>query len=680
MAKRKLFKRLWKKIRPSKKTQRRLKRLFLIGAATATMLFAWLIYDLPAIDSLDKFTRAPSVLIKAEDGSIIGSSGNIYGDYVSYKELPKSLVDAIIATEDRRFYNHFGIDIIGIVRAGFVNMQAGRIVQGASTITQQVAKNLFLTPERKWSRKAREILLALKLEWRYSKQEILSIYLNRIYLGAGNYGVDAASKRYFGKSARDLELTESAILAGMPQAPSRFAPTTNPKLARQRAEQVLAKMQDAGFLNQKQYDKAIQDLEGTIGTRQRDSQSSFYFSDWIMDQLPEFIGNIEEDIVVTTTFQPALQALGEKAMMGIMNEKAEALNVKQAALLAMTPDGAVRAMIGGRSYAGSQYNRATQALRQPGSSFKLFVYLAGLESGMTPDMTLEDQPITLPIVGGKWSPKNYTNKYLGTITLREAVAQSVNTIAVQVSQMAGLERVIDVTRRLGVTSEMLAVPSLALGATEVNLLEMTNAYAHLASGGVIVYPYGITRIETVSGKPVYTRQSNISGVVLRPDVVGHMNELLQAVVTEGTGRAATIGRPVAGKTGTTSDYKDAWFIGYTPQLVAGVWVGNDDNTPMKKVTGGMLPAQIWHDFMQPALAAEPIAEIPTGGLPSPMPWQKDLTQETSPPKPFRLPWQTDDEAPTAEPQPVEQSDLPPPERKNALPAEFWDKLDKVPRE
>jgi penicillin-binding protein 1A len=673
----KFVKKLWRKFKKADRLHFWMKRGALWGGGIFAVLFLWAYWSLPSIDALGKFARAPSVLIKAEDGQIIGSFGDIYGDYIAYDDFPKSLIDAVVATEDRNFFSHIGIDFFGLLRASFANLRAGHVVQGGSTITQQVAKNVFLTPERSMSRKLHEMMLALAIERKFTKHEIMGIYLNRVYLGAGNFGVDAAAHRYFGKSARELRLSESAILAGMLKAPSRYAPTNNPALAKRRAEQVLVSMQEAGFLTKPQAQKASAELDSTVGARQRDSQSSFYFADWIMDQLPEYVGNIQEDLVVTTTFKPEWQALGDKAIADIMNEQGEKLKVKQASLLSMTPDGAVRTMIGGRSYAQSQYNRVVQALRQPGSSFKIFVYLAGLESGIGPDTQVEDAPITLPIVGGTWTPKNYTNKYLGVITIREAVAESVNTVAVRVSQQAGLDHVVGVARRLGITSDLLEVPSLALGATEVSLLELTNAYAHLANGGVLVRPYGILTIETVSGNTLYTHQDPESGIVLAPDVVGRMNEMLEGVVTGGTGRAASIGRPAAGKTGTTSDYKDAWFIGFTPQLVTGVWVGNDDNTPMKKVTGGMLPAQIWHHFMQAALQGEPATEIPTD-IPSSMPWQKDLTHETgvpaeeTAPPPQDMPWQNE-----PEPGEIEEQDAPPPKRDVTLGQEFWDKLDRA---
>jgi penicillin-binding protein 1A len=666
-------------------------KIALYGSIAAVALIAWFSYDLPDIDSLNSFTKAPSILIKSEDGQIIGSFGDIYGDYVPYGQLPASLVDAVVATEDRNFYHHFGIDPWGLARAMFADIRARHVVQGGSTITQQVAKNVFLTSERSFTRKIKEMLLAIKLEKRFSKQDIMSIYLNRVYLGAGNYGVDAASRRYFGKSARELTLSESAILAGMLKAPSRFAPTTNPELSRKRADQVLVNMMDAGYLNDKQTEKARQELAQAMSGRTRTSQSSFYFADWIADQLPDYVGNVQDDMVVITTLRPAMQAMADKAIAEVMDKDGAPHNASQAALVSMTPDGAVRAMVGGRSYAASQYNRATQALRQPGSSFKIFVYLAGLEAGFTPDTPVDDHPITVPIAGGTWSPKNYTNKYLGEMPLKEAVTQSINTVAVQVAEAAGLERVTAMARRLGITSDLQEVPSIALGSTEVTLLELTSAYAHLAADGNIVYPYGIVEIDNAAGQPIYERQASGMGKVLSSGIVGEMNEMLQSVVENGTGKAARLGRPVAGKTGTTSDYRDAWFEGFTPQLVTGVWVGNDDNTPMKKVTGGMLPAQIWHGFMVAALDGAPVVDIPTGGgFFSNLPWQsaptvrepqpgdqpqseqpaeQPQTEQPSGPPPEQLPWAS----PPPQPQPAAE---PPAHKKDEvdLGPGFWNKL------
>lgn len=438
--------------------------------------------------------------------------------------------------------------------------------------------------------------------------------------GVGSYGVDAAAKRYFDKHASEMTLSESAIIAGLLKAPSRFSPTNNPELSRKRATQVLVNMQDAGYLTEKQSLKAQKELETAMQKRTRNAQSAFYFSDWILDRLPEYIGQMDQDLVVTTTLRPRWQLFAEKAVSEIMDQHGEEHQAEQAALLSMTPDGAVRAMVGGRSYGKSQYNRATQAYRQPGSSFKLFVYLAGLENGLTPEATVLDEQVTVPIVGGSWTPRNYTGRYLGEITIREAVEQSINTVAVQVAMWAGLDHVIGVAHRLGIKSDLLAVPSIALGSTEVSLLEMTSAYAHLAADGARVTPYGITEIQTASGQQLYKRQGSLGGMALRPDIVGMMNDLLMGVVERGTGRGARIGRPAAGKTGTTSDYRDAWFMGYTPDLVTGVWVGNDNNTPMKKVTGGGLPAMIWRVYMVNALGGTPATGLPVRRDVNILPW------------------------------------------------------------
>jgi len=582
-------------------------RLAMIAAAAFVIMIAWVFFTLPSIDQLYQATKAPSVVIKTEEGTIIGSYGDTYGDFLTYKEFPKTLVQAVIATEDRNFFHHPGIDPMGMARALFADVKARGMVQGGSTITQQVAKNIFLTNERTFGRKIREMLLAFRLEKRFTKQEILTIYLNRVYLGAGNYGVDAASRRYFGKSARELSLSESAILAGLLKAPSRFAPTSNPQASYKRAEQILSNMVDAGFLTVPEAERAKRSMAQTLTkTTKGEAASARYFTDWIMDQLQDMFGELREDIVVTTTFKPELQHAAQQAIAKIMDEQGEKMHASQAAMVAMTPDGAVRVMIGGRSYGESQYNRAAQARRQPGSSFKIFVYLAGLEAGYTPNTPVVDQPVTFQ----GWSPKNYTNEYKGEMLLKDAVAQSINTVAVQVAERAGLNRVVAMAQRLGVTSDLLATPSLALGSNEVTLVELVTAYAHLASNGIAVQPYGILRVETAQGEELYSHVPSDGERVLREGIVGEMNTLLEGVIQHGTGRAAAIGRPAAGKTGTTSDYRDAWFMGYTPDLVAGVWVGNDDNTPMKKVTGGTLPAPIWREFMSVALKDTPAHDLP----------------------------------------------------------------------
>ncbi len=652
-----------------------LSRLFRITAIVGIVALSILIFTLPGIEQLRSFKKKTSIVIISEDSEIITSYGDVYGRFVPFSELPEALVDAVIATEDRNFYYHPGIDPLGLARAMVANFRAGKVVQGGSTITQQVAKNVFLTPERSMMRKLREMLLAFKLEWYFSKEEIITIYLNRVYLGAGNYGVDAASKRYFGKPAAEMTLSESAIISGMLKAPSRFAPTGNPALSQKRAEQVIINMADAGFITPEKALKARAEIPKALENRQNIAQSNLYFGDYVLEQLPEYLGNVDEDVIVTTTLRPSLQTAGEKAINEIMNKEGERLKASQAALVAMTPDGAIRVMIGGIDYGKSQYNRATQALRQPGSSFKLFVYLAGLEAGFTPDSMVNDEPITIE----RWSPKNYNGEYLGEIPLRKAVAQSINTVAVQVSEQAGRQRVIGMAKRLGLSSHMEPVASIALGTIEASLLEMTGAYAHLAADGKEVTPYAITSIKTRKGVEIYNRDKEFARIILRPDIVGMMNDLLSGVISYGTGARAAIGRPAAGKTGTTSDYRDAWFIGYTPDLVAGVWVGNDNNQAMKKVTGGTLPAPIWRDFMQKALEKTPPHALPIRSA-EPLPWQQ-IIDHASPlgsveengvvidsPIVEQLPQENQ-----AAEQVVEQTDE---QAEEELNEEFWNKIEK----
>ena len=593
------------------------------AAAFAFVVVGTVVYvstDIPSTEKLTQISKTPSITVKSEDGVIIGTYGDIYGNYLKFQDFPKHLVQAVVATEDRNFFHHFGVDPIGILRASVANIRAGRIVQGGSTITQQVAKNVFLTPARTARRKFQEMLLAFWLEYKFTKEEILTIYLNRVYLGAGNYGVDAAARRYFNSSAQKLTMAESALIVGLLKAPSRYAPTTNPELAKSRAKQVLLNMVDAGLIEQKQADEAFAKFPKTATYRDGNANGSLYFTDWVVDQVPDILENVEQDIVITTTLSPIYQRMAEENVEKLMAEKAEALKVSQTALVALSPDGAVRAMVGGRSYTQSQFNRATQALRQPGSVFKLFVYLAAIESGFGPEDVMEDRPITI----GKWSPKNYTGDYQGFMSLREAFAHSVNTIAVQLSEQVGRDRVVFMANRLGIDG-VSPDASIALGTSEVNLVSLVGAFAHLANGGASARPYAITKIEDSEGDVLYTRKPAAAGQVLSPDTVAKMNALLTAVVNNGTGTGAAIGRPVAGKTGTNQDYKDAWFIGYTPQLVTGVWVGNDDTSPMKKVTGGNLPASLWAAFMRQAMDGQPVMSLPTeGGGAQALPWRQNM--------------------------------------------------------
>ncbi len=595
----------------------------LMASIVGAIFIVILAHDLPDIDNLKSEKKQHGIRIVSEDGTLVATFGEIYGDTIPYDAFPKSLIQAVVATEDRRFFSHGGVDAFGIARAMFVNARAGRVVQGGSTITQQLAKNMFLTPERTLKRKAQEAILAFYLEGKYRKQEILAIYLNRVYLGAGAYGVDAAARRYFDKSARDLSLHESALIAGLLKAPSRYAPTANAKRARDRARQVLINMEDAGMIDEAQMKRATLALNQPVSARVVEGSGSRYFADWVVDSVPDYVGDVDTDLVVTTTIDTVMQRKAEDALTNVMATAGPAKNIKQAALVSMRPDGAVRAMVGGINYGSSQYNRAAQARRQAGSTFKLFVYLAALESGYTPQSLVLDAPITLTVGNKVWSPTNFSGKYKGEIPLLVAVRESINTAAVRVSQAVGLYRVSSMAKRLGIGS-VTSSPSMALGAVDVSLIEITGAYAHLPNRGVSVKPYGITKIATVKGDVLYERADASGSQSLSENVVDMMNYLLRGAVNSGTAtRAALAGRDVAGKTGTSQDFKDAWFVGYTPQLATGVWVGNDDNVQMKQVTGGNVPAMIWHDYMAAALVDMPAEPLPVseGAVEGFFPWQ-----------------------------------------------------------
>ena len=559
---------------------------------------------LPDTSQLGTAQRRPTITILAEDGTTLANLGDLFGQPLTLKEMSPYLPQAVIATEDRRFYSHFGIDPIGMLRAALADLRARHVVEGGSTITQQLAKVLFLTPERSIVRKARETLLALWLERRFTKDQIIEIYLNRVYLGAGTYGVDAAAHRYFGKSAAKLSLFESAVIAGLLKAPTRFSPANDRERAVARADQVLGRMVEAGFISAA--DASTAEKQGAalavIGR-----PGSRYFADWVADQLREFAGAGDRDLTIRTTLDPRLQAVAEAAIAGILAQQGSKYAVTEGALVALSPDGAVRAMIGGRDYGQSQFNRATQAQRQPGSAFKPFVYLAGLEAGLRPSDHFVDAPIRV----GDWQPHNYTNRYQGDMTLAEGLAQSINTIAVQVAERAGIPRVIAVANRLGITSDLAKDASIALGTNEVNLLELVSAYAPFANGGTGVLAYGISEIRDSEGRTIYRRTGSGPGPVMAPELVGMMDDMLAGVIAHGTGKSAALPRPAAGKTGTTQEYRDAWFIGFTADLVAGVWLGNDDNTPMNRVTGGSLPALAWRNFMLVATSGTPVKPLPS---------------------------------------------------------------------
>jgi penicillin-binding protein 1A len=566
----------------------------------------WLASTLPDISGLGTITRHASVTLRSADGVVIATYGDLYGEVLKYDEMPKALTQAVVATEDRRFFEHFGLDPIGLARAAIANFRAGTVVQGGSTITQQLAKNLFLTPDRTLHRKLQEAMLALWLEKRFTKKEILEIYLNRVYLGAGAWGVDAAAKRYFGKSARDLGIYESATLAGLLKAPTKYSPAGDPQKTRARTAQVLLNMVEAHYLTADQAVNLTKQA-ALLNKVPANQAGRHYFGDWIQDEIAA--AGYQGDVVVTTTLDSRMQAAAEAAVANILAKDGTKAAAGQAALVAMSPDGAVRAMVGGRDYRASQFNRATQAYRQPGSAFKPFVYLAGLEAGLSSSDEFIDQPIRI----GNWEPHDFEPGFRGAMTLSEALAQSINTIAVQVAQRAGFDNVVAVAHRLGISSALPIEPSVALGSGDVTLIDLTASYCAFASGGIGAWPYGVSEIRDTKGKVLWQREGGGPGRLIRADIAGEMNGLLTGVITHGTGRAAQIDRPAAGKTGTTSDFRDALFVGYTPDLVAGVWVGNDDDGPMNKVTGGSLPAHIWHDFMLAALKGRPPVPLPLSG-------------------------------------------------------------------
>ena len=576
-----------------------------LGLAAVAAYFA---YDLPDLKALHVVERRPSVALLAHDGTLVATYGQLYTEPVRLRDLPKSLSAAVIATEDRRFYHHYGIDPIGLARAVYVNLRGGRLTQGGSTITQQLAKNVFLTPERTLKRKIQEVLLAFWLEARFAKDEILELYLNRVYFGAGAYGVEAAAQRYFDKPARALNLGESAMLIGLLKAPSRFAPTADLKTAQGRAAQVLANMASAGYLTAAEA-KAAQARPAQLARSRQPVRGARYFADWVLDDVSDYVGRPADDLIVVTTLDMRLQQAAERAVEARLARQGDRLQAEQAALVALDLNGAVRAMVGGRDHRDSPFNRATQARRQPGSAFKLFVYLAALESGIRPDDSFVDGPVAV----GNWRPRNFDNGFAGTVSVREAVARSINTVAVQVTERVGRRRVIEAAHRLGIAGDLAPHPSLALGTAEVTLLELAGAYTALANGGFGVLPHGIVEIRTRGGTVLYRRAGSGRGAVIDARVAAGMHDLLAGVIDHGTGRIARLDRPAAGKTGTSQDFRDAWFVGYTGSLAAGVWVGNDDGQPMKRVTGGGLPAEIWRDFMLDALKGEPAQPLVARG-------------------------------------------------------------------
>ena len=563
------------------------------------MAVTWSLLNLPETESI-QISRQPSITFLDKDGRIIASYGDIYGKSIKYQNLPKNLINAVIVTEDKRFFQHHGVDFRGVLRAVYVNFKEGRIVQGGSTITQQLAKNLFLTPERSYTRKLHELILSIWLEIRFSKQQILSIYLNRVYLGSGTYGVQAASEKYFNKKVEDLNLYECAVIASLLKAPSRYNPIANKDLSKERASLVLESMTKDKMITEEKV-KQAKDNNQKYSKFTTPPKSTRYFIDWLLPRVKAYVGEINEDLIVRTTLDVKLQKIAEESLNKITLNYPSA---DQSALVGLDLDGGVISMIGGRDYGDSQFNRVTQAKRQPGSAFKLFVYLAGIENGLLPEDIIIDSKVNI----NGWSPKNYKDNYLGEVSIEDAFSKSINTVAVKISEKIGRDKVIKMAKIMGINSPILNNPSLALGTSEVNLLELTAAYDVLANNGNGVFVHGIRSIENTDGENLFTRKIQGPGKILEATVVKTMTQMMEETIKTGTGKKARLNRPAAGKTGTSQSLRDAWFVGFTSNIVVGVWFGNDDDSPMKKITGGTAPAILWNDFMKKAhLSIEPRA-------------------------------------------------------------------------
>lgn len=573
------------------------------GGVGVAGIFAWYGAQLPSASTWVIPDRPPNVKIVSVNGTLIANRGTTGGEAIGLHDMSPYIPQAVVAIEDRRFFSHFGVDPIGLARAISQNLLAGRLVQGGSTLTQQLAKNLFLSPERTIGRKVQEVVLALWLEQKYSKEEILELYLNRVYFGSGSYGVAAASRRYFGKSARDVSLPEAALLAGLLKAPSRLSPARNPDLAEERAQVVLGAMRAQGVVSDNEMTAALS--RQTVRAASYWTGSEHYVADAVMDQLPALIGDINEDVIVDTSVDLVLQKFGEAAIRDLITKNGADMNVSQGALVSIDATGALRAMVGGLDYADSQFNRATEAKRQPGSSFKPFVYLTALEQGMAPGSIVNDVPVTI----GKWKPENYNDKYYGEVTLTTALSKSLNSVAAQLIMKTGPASVMETAVRMGITSRIDPNASLALGTSEVTLMELTSAYTPFANGGYRAAPYIIQRVTTMSGKVLYEHKSDPYRAI-SPEMAGMMNAMMTQTVENGTGRAARFKHPAAGKTGTSQNSRDAWFVGFTANLTTGVWFGNDDGKPMNKVTGGSLPAQAWKAFMVKAHEGVPVIDLP----------------------------------------------------------------------
>ncbi|MGB3500471.1 MAG: transglycosylase domain-containing protein [Mesorhizobium sp.] len=606
------------KAKPAAKTRGRTRRGFgllgglfywsivlcLWGGIAAAGLVAYYGARMPSAITWTVPDRPPNVKIMSVDKQLLANRGMTGGEAVSLSDMSPYIPQAVIAIEDRRFRSHFGVDPLGLARAMVTNVTSGRFAQGGSTLTQQLAKNLFLKPERTIERKVQEVLLAFWLEHKYTKDQILEMYLNRVYFGSGSYGVEAASRRYFGKSARNVNLAEAALLAGLLKAPSRLSPARDPKAAEARAQVVLGAMSQEGMIGNKEMRTAMSMPATRAASYWTGSEN--YVADRVMEELPELVGEVQGDIIVETTVDLTLQRLAESSIRRLIEKEGKALSVSQGALVSIDGSGAVRAMVGGSDYANSQFDRASEARRQPGSAFKPFVYLAALEAGRTPDSIRNDAPIKI----GNWTPDNYKGKFLGRVTLTEALAKSLNSVSAQLTMEVGAGTVVATARRLGIESKLQANTSIALGTSEVTPLELTAAFVPFANGGYRPQVHFVARVTDLKGKVLYRFKSGDPERVVKPQIIGMMNRMMMETLAVGTARKAAFGWPAAGKTGTSQASRDAWFVGYTSNLTTGVWFGNDDGKPMKNVTGGSLPAVAWREFMVAAHEGVPVSKLP----------------------------------------------------------------------
>ena len=601
------------------KTPRWLRLTLMWGAGLATLAVIFLLLavafaarSLPSYQELKAAQNAQTIVVRAADGSEIFELGPSYGEWLDSDEIPDEMKQAMVAVEDRRYYSHPGVDPIGLARALYVAVTGDGRIAATSTITQQLARNVFLNSNRTLDRKLREGVLALALEAKFSKEQILELYLNKVYFGGGAYGIDSASRKFFSHPATELSTAEAAIIAGLVKAPSRYSPTADVDAAVARAQVVLRLMREQGRITAAQ---ASVDPSAVKLKKDASQNSVRYFTDWALPQLDLLLPNTMEPIEVWTTLDTGMQRAATAAV------KANAPKGTQGALVSMDRDGAIRALVGGTDYVTSNFNRATVAQRQPGSAWKLFVYLAALESGYRADDTVVDAPITID----GWSPKNYNGRYAGEMTLRQGFAYSVNTIAAQLGNEVGFGTVASMARRFGIGSDVSTYPSMVLGTSEVRLLDMTRAFASVSDGGMAVQPYGIAKVTTADGQTLYEREPP-QQVRLVPDyVASQMTDLLQAAVQTGTGRAAQIGRPVAGKTGTTSSNKDGYFVGFSSGLTTGVWMGRDDNKAVAGLSGGAAPAKAFAAFMRFAVKDRPVETFNTDtDLPE---WQVEPDEE-----------------------------------------------------